>query len=195
MDTGLLKQGKAQQIGQHRLKQYKEAMITLSPSSFSIIIHPSLRMLHLFAQNRGVSYPPSINKSTKPSQLSGCICYWRPVAQYKWYSPASESACCYGNTSHLTCSHANPASCELAMVPRKKKKKKDNREDKSEDRVQEENWCSDRYICTLMICWSNKAHVYRLSNEESLDEWLKNDIKEIFLLVVTYAGMKSHRMA
>lgn len=35
MDTGLLKQGKTQEIGQHRFKQYKAAMITLSPSPSS----------------------------------------------------------------------------------------------------------------------------------------------------------------
>lgn len=55
-----------------------------SPSSslFSIIIPtPGLRVLHLFAQNRGVSCSPSTNKYKEPPHTSGCICCRTPVAQ------------------------------------------------------------------------------------------------------------------
>ena len=48
-----------------------------------------------------------------------------------------------------------------------------------------------RHICTLMICCSNKAHVFGLlGNNKSYGKWLKSETKEIFLLVMNMAIYK-----
>lgn len=76
----------------------------------------------------------------------------------KWYSPASESACCYGNTSHLICSH--PTLLPVSWQWWQKKSYKNNREDREEDTGKGETWCSDRYS---FVHWWNvdpKKHMF-----------------------------------
>lgn len=83
MEMGLVKQGTTTTNRAASIKGI-QSNHDHPPPPFSIIIHQGLRTLHFCGSNRGVSYPPCTNKSSKLAQLSGCICCRHPVAQCKW---------------------------------------------------------------------------------------------------------------
>lgn len=79
----------------------------------------------------------------------------------EWYSPASESACCYGNTSHLACSHPTLLHVSWQWWQKKELQKQHGglRGGQRKGRKQ----CSDRHT-TLMICCSNKVTNWVIKN-------------------------------
>lgn len=185
MGMGLLKLGKAKKTGQHWLKQKsKAAMITLSPSLFSIISHPRSENAAPICPKQGCllsSQYQQIHRAITAKRLYPLLIpLW---LKEKWYSPARESACCYGNTSHLGCSH--PTLHHVNWQWRYKKKKELQKQQGGQMRRQRtgrEMMLRQTYIHTL-ICWSHEAHVQELLGDtESLDEWLKITHERSFFL-------------
>ena len=137
----LLKEEKAKQKEQH----WSEQIITSShapslapPFSLSSLT-PGLEMMHLTAPNRGVSSPPSNNKYMEPSHTRGCTTGCRPpVGQWRWYSPANESSCCYGNTSHL--SYLHPTLLPTSWQWWQKRSYQNNMQEREDYRGTEEKW-------------------------------------------------------
>lgn len=198
MGMGLLKLRKAKKTGQHWLKQKsKAAMITLSPSLFSIISHPRSENAAPICPKQGCllsSQYQQIHRAITAKRLYPLLIpLW---LKEKWYSPARESACCYGNTSHLGCSH--PTLHHVNWQWRYKKKgatKTTGRVDeKTEDRKRNDAQTdihshTDDMLITRSTC-SRTSGWYRIS------WWMaENNTWEIFLLVMTYTGIKWHSMA
>lgn len=103
MDTGLLKQGEGKT---NRAANIKSSHDHPLPLLFLHHLPPQVWGCCTYLQKTGVSHILPIYKCMEPSQLRGCILLLTPCGSMKkWYSPASESACCYGNTSHPACSH------------------------------------------------------------------------------------------
>lgn len=63
------------------IEQYKAAMITLPSSTFSIITHPYLRMLQLFASTGASPTLPVSPPAQSRHRSVAIICCWHPVAQ------------------------------------------------------------------------------------------------------------------
>lgn len=165
VDMCFLKQGKAKQTGR---QISRAAMITLSPSPFFIICHPKSEDAAPICLKQGCLL------SSNYQQMHGAITAQRlyllltPCGSVENGTalPVSQLV---AMVTHPTSLPRIPASCELAMVAKKKSYK--NNMDKKEDRGRKINDDHTQLlIYTLMICCSNKAHVYGLlGNKASLD--------------------------
>lgn len=160
MGTGLLKRRKANKQGSIYQNKYQKQPWSLSPPPLSpSSATPDLRMLHLFTKT-GVS--PVLPKSTNAwshhssAAASAADPLW---LNEKWYSPARESACCYGNTSHLACSH--PTLLPVSWQWWQKNSYKNNTEDKWEHSGKEEKRCSHRHTCVHWWYVVQTKHMFR----------------------------------
>lgn len=178
----LLKQERRKQPGQQWLKQIlKPAMnpffLLLSSSSA-----PQVWGCCTCISLTGVSPVPPASTKAQSLHSSQAASAADPLwLREKWYSPASESACCYGNTSHLTCSHPT-----LLPMSRRRWKKRELQKQQGgwrRNRAKEE----ENNIFTVFKQTSNQACALVTAS----DWWLKRPIN--ILLCYYHAHNDLHR--